>query len=264
LARTLAEKDGSFQFEKVPLGSYDLFVAGPVNGYTEFESTLGGGSPWFGRTRIQVAGQNVEGLSVSVSAARPFHVVLRSNNSASPAAGCPQHATVSLASLEPWGIWFSASTQASFAKEQAIADLPPGRFRVVANELGSGCYQLNPPVVDLSGDVSSPVAIELASAGSVQGVLRAGPAHPAEFAVVLLDAENTAGAQAQVAFPDAEGRFKFEGLRPGRYRIAAPPAAEKSSGRWVADLAHMLEVNVPGGKATDVELAASLPQGAHP
>jgi beta-lactamase regulating signal transducer with metallopeptidase domain len=264
LARTLAVEDGSFQFEKVPLGSYDLFVAGPVNGYTEFESTLGGGSPLFGRTRIQVAGQNVEGLNVSVSAARSFHVVLRSNNSTSPTAGCPQSATISLASLEPWGIWFGVSAQASFAKEQTIADLPPGRFRVVAKELGSGCYQLNPPVVDLSGDVSNPVVVELASAGSVYGVLRTSPARPADFAVVLLDAENTAGAQAQVAFPDAEGRFKFEGLRPGRYRIAAPPAIEKSSGRWVADLAHMLEVNVPGGKATDVELAASLPPGGHP
>ena len=214
--------------------------------------------------RIQVAGQNVEGLNVPLSAARSFSVVLRSNNSASPAAGCPQSVAISLTPLEPWGIWLFTNAQASFAKEQTIADLPPGRFRIVANELGSGCYQLNPPVVDLRGDVSRPVAVELASAGSIQGALRTGSARPADFAVVLLDAENTAGAQAQVAFPDAEGHFRFEGLRPGRYRIAAPRAAEKSSGRWVADLDHMLEVNVPGGKAVNVELAATLPAGARP
>ncbi len=260
IAQTRTENDGSFHFEKVPLGSYDLFVAGPTGGYTQFESTLGDGDPLFGRTRIQVIGQNVEGVNFLVSPGRSLSVVLRSNNTDSPAPGCPQRAAIAVTPLEPWGILFTADAQARFGNQQVIPNLPPGRFRGVANGLGSGCYQSSPLVVDLSGAFSGPVAVELAAAGSIQGVLR-GSARPADFAVVLLDAESTAGAQAQVAFPDAEGRFKFEGLRPGLYRIAAPPVVEKSSRRWVADLAHMVEVNVPGGRPVNVDLAAILPQG---
>ena len=264
IARTLTEKDGSFQFEKVPSGFYDLFVGGPTGGYTETESILAPGESFYGRARIQVAGQNVEGLSVAISAARSFSVVLRSHNSESPEPGCPQSAAISLTPLEPWGIFFQTNTRASFAAAQVVPNLPPGRFRVFAGELGSGCYQLNPPDVDLSSDIAGPVAVELAAAGSIHGVLHTGSARPSDFVVVLLDAESDAGADAQIAFPDAEGRFRFEGLRPGRYRIAAPPAAEKSSRRWVADVAHMLEVNLPGGKPLDVELAAVVPVEGHP
>jgi hypothetical protein len=264
IARTLTEKDGSFQFEKVPSGSYDLFVAGPTGGYTGTESILAPGESFYGRTRIQVAGQNVVGLTVPVSAARGFSVVLRSHNSESPEAGCPQSASISVTPLEPWGIFFETNAKASFAAAQVVSNLPPGRFRVVAGDLGSGCYQLNPPVVDLSTDLAGPIAVELATAGSIHGVLHAGSARPSDFAVVLLDAESVSGAEAQIAFPNEEGSFKFDGLRPGRYRIAAPPAAEKSSRRWIADVAHMLEVNVPGGKPLDVELVAAVPAGGHP
>jgi beta-lactamase regulating signal transducer with metallopeptidase domain len=264
IARTLTEKDGSFQFEKVPVGSYDLFVAGPTGGYTETDSILAAGESFYGRARIQVAGQNVEGLAVPVSPGRSFGVVLRWHNSESPEAGCPQSAAISITPLEPWGILFQTNARASFTAAQVVPNLPPGRFRVSAGDLGRGCYQLNSPVVDLSSDIAGPVAVELAAAGSIHGVLHAGSARPSEFAVVLLNAEGDAGADAQIAFPDGEGRFRFEGLRPGRYRIAAPPAAEKSSRRWVADVAHMLEVNVPGGKPVDVELAATVPAGGHP
>jgi hypothetical protein len=71
--------------------------------------------------------------------------------------------------------------------------------------------------------------------------------------VVLIDAANTEGAAALNAFPDAEGHFRFDALRPGRYRIAAHPA----SVRWVASDSPMTEVNVKGGEATSVELGGT-------
>jgi len=72
--------------------------------------------------------------------------------------------------------------------------------------------------------------------------------------VVLLNSESTDSA-AQLAFPDAYGKFNFGGLRPGRYRIAAHPSAEAKS-RWVADVSRMIEIDVPGGSPTDLELPA--------
>jgi hypothetical protein len=70
VAIALAGDDGSFKFDKVPAGTYDLFAAGPTGGYTQFESMLGKGDPVFGRVRIQVAGSDVTGLSVVVGAGR--------------------------------------------------------------------------------------------------------------------------------------------------------------------------------------------------
>jgi protocatechuate 3,4-dioxygenase beta subunit len=60
-----------------------------------------------------------------------------------------------------------------------------------------------------------------------------------------------------LAFTDEQGHFEFAGLRPGRYRIAAQPAAGPAKARWVADFAHMMEIDVPGGVPTELELPVS-------
>jgi beta-lactamase regulating signal transducer with metallopeptidase domain len=263
VGRVETEKDGSFHFDKVPYGTYDLFAAGPSGGYTAFESVLRRGDTLFGRMRIQVTGQDLTGINVAVSPARSLSVILRSNKTDTPAAGCPQSTAITIAPIEPWGVMFQTNAQAHFGSEQVITGLPPGRFRLVASALGNGCYQSNPDVVDLSGAFSGPAAVELAAAASIHGVLR-GTDRPTNHAVVLIDADGTTGSQAQVAFPDAEGRFRFDGLRPGRYKMAAPLAAEKTSGRWIADVAKMTEVGVPGGASVNVDLTAMLPQGGRP
>ena len=193
-----------------------------------------------------MGGINVDGLDIPVSAGRSVAVVLRSHGSEPPPAGCPQSATVALASLEPWGSILNASVQAGFAKEQTVRDLAPGRYRLTASGLGSGCYEVTQPVVDLRGEIADPVAVEVAAAGSIHGTLRAGAAN----VVTLLDAEATDGAQARLAFPDDQGRFSFDGLPPGRYKLAAqvPKATWK-------------EVEVSGGAQASVELPVP-PQGA--
>jgi hypothetical protein len=101
------------------------------------------------------------------------------------------------------------------------------------------------------------VALELGQAGSIRGTLRAGAASVKDFAVVLLDAEASEPTPAQLAFPDEQGRFEFAALRPGRYRIATQLAAGTAKTRWVADIAHMVEIDVPGGVPTEVELPVS-------
>ena len=61
----------------------------------------------------------------------------------------------------------------------------------------------------------------------------------------------------QLAFPDEHARFEFAALRPGRYRIAAQLATGAAKTRWVADVAHMIEIDVPGGVPTELELPVS-------
>lgn len=70
---------------------------------------------------------------------------------------------------------------------------------------------------------------------------------------MLLDAGGTDGAQAQLAFPDRDGRFAFDGLRPGHYRMTARRAG--------VDVSRTVEVDVPGGAPTVVELPAEAKGG---
>jgi hypothetical protein len=250
VAQLWTEDDGSFRLEKIPPGTYDLLVAGPVVGYRAFESSLDK-NPLYGRMRIQVIGQNLEGVTVPVSAGRTVDIVLRG-----PQEGCPKATEVTPALLEPWGLLPGTPVEASLDKPQTARDLAPGRYTFSAARLGPGCYQVNRPVADLSGNAAGPVTVELAPAGSIRGTLR-GTASARDFAVVLLDAEAADSTAAQLAFPDEQGRFEFAGLRPGRYRIAAQLAAGEARARWVADVAHMVAIDVPGGAPIELDLPVS-------
>jgi hypothetical protein len=109
--------------------------------------------------------------------------------------------------------------------------------------------------VDLSSDPSSPVAIEVAAAGSIRGTLKlAANAKAADFVVVLVDAEGKSGSPSRIAMPDATGRFSFDALPPGAYRIATPLARDKSSKRWIGNSSQMAEITVIGGRQISVEL----------
>jgi len=251
VAQLWTEEDGSFRLEKIPPGTYDLFASGPVRGYGAFEALLDK-NPVYGRTRIQVIGQNLEGITAPVSPGRSVDVVLRG-----PADGCPKTTAVTPTLLEPWGLLPASPVEAGFDKPQTARDLAPGRYDFSTARLGVGCYQVNRPVVDLSRDATGPVTVELAPAGSIRGTLRAGMARARDFAVILLPAEAADSTAAQLAFPDEQGRFEFAGLRPGRYRVAAQLAAGEARARWVADVAHMVEIDVPGGAAIELELPVS-------
>jgi beta-lactamase regulating signal transducer with metallopeptidase domain len=52
-AQLWSEEDGSFRFEKIPPGIYDLFAAGPVSGYGGGGALSQGDPPLFGRSRVQ-------------------------------------------------------------------------------------------------------------------------------------------------------------------------------------------------------------------
>ena len=159
--------------------------------------------------------------------------------------------------LEPWGLMqMGRGPEANFEKPQTVRDLAPARYGLSAVGLGGGCYQMNHPVVDLNRDSAGPVTVELGQAGAIRGTLR-GATNAKDFAVMLVDEEASADDPAPLAFPDEHGRFEFASLRPGRYRMAAQLAAGAAKARWVSDIAHMIEIDVPGGTPTEVELPVS-------
>jgi len=246
VAQAWTEEDGTFRLERISPGAYDLFVAGPTGGYGEFDSMVGA-NPVYGRQRLQVIAENLEGINVPVSAGRTLDVILRGAKES-----CPKTAAVGLTLLEPWGLLALNQVQANFDKPQTVHDLAPARYALWAGGLGAGCYQANRPVVDLNRDSGGPATIELAQAGSIRGTLLAGEANAKEFAVMLIGDEAN-----RLALPDEHGRFEFTALPPGHYRIAAQLAAGGAKARWLSDIAHMIEIDVPGGTPTEVELPVS-------
>jgi hypothetical protein len=257
------EPGGAFRFEGVMPGSYELLVSGPKNGYTATEATLGP-RPFFGRAHVEVS-QNVEGLSVAVAEGRSVEVILRAAQDSHAGGGCPAGTQVSMAALEAWGAMVNRTAEVNTTKAQTVTQLAPGSYRLTATRLGDTCYSAGNPVVDLSKPAPpAPIAVTVATAGGIRGRLIAGGAQaapspgsaaPMDFAVILLPPEEAGNPQAvQIAFPDAERRFAFATLPPGRYRIGAQPAAEAAKARWVPDLNRMAEIDVAGGAPTDLEL----------
>jgi beta-lactamase regulating signal transducer with metallopeptidase domain len=258
IAQTVTGDDGSFQFERIRPGVYDLLAGGPDVGYGARTSFVGPNAS-FARSRINVSG-DVENLVIEAKPARSVSVKLAGQGGEGIPKGCEASVSIVPNSLEPWGIEFRNGSVVASGNEATLRNLAPGRFRLVAAGLGSGCYQANEAIADLSGEQAAPVTIELASAGQIRGSLRTA-ARPADFVVVLLDTSDAAAdAQTRIAFPDAAGHFEFEGLHPGGYRIAAQSAAEARA-RWVADVGRMTSVAVKGGAAAEVELSVPAKGG---
>ncbi len=243
-AVTPAEDDGAFRIEGVAAGSYNLFAFGPVTGYGGGGAGTGA-DPAFARMRVDIAGQDVSGLVVSPRKGATATLRLKAG------AGCKQ-ATVSAMLLEEWAVRLNKTVQVTADKDTVVPDLPPGRYQFVAQPAGN-CYQTGEATADLTSGEAEPVAIAMAPAGSIRGRLIGGK--PADFAVVLVAEKTFGGEQAvRVALPDGEGRFAFDALPAGEYRIAAHSAAESPRTRWMS--ADLMTIQVPGGAPTDVELPA--------
>lgn len=250
-AATEADAQGNFRFEGIAGGAYYLFAAGPSTA-RNMRGAILPPEPYFARSRVEVVAQNVEGLVVAPRKGATAAFVMRASPEAK--AACPESAQLTLTSLEDWGAVLERTASLSL-KEQQLRDLAPARYQARLDNLGSLCYQASDVTVDMAAAGSENIVIEVKAAGAIRGKL-VGAGRFSDFTVALLASETMSSERAVLAsVPDAQGRFSFESLRPGKYYLAARPASA-SKLRWISDFGGMLQLEVQGGSKTDVELPA--------
>jgi 5-hydroxyisourate hydrolase-like protein (transthyretin family) len=257
VAVTPVGEDGGFNLAGIPAGLYNLFAAGPVRGRSFSGASLDK-EPLFARSRIEVS-RDVSDVILTpqkgLSAAIRLAVELGSEGA------CPLGASVNLVGLEDWGAMLQLTARAARDKDTSISNLAPAKYQLSAAELGENCYQTAESILDLTAGSPGTIAIPVASAGSVHGIVSG--ATDADFLVILLPSRSSFDMQlVRSAKPGPDGRFSFAALAPGKYRIAAHRTAGSAQARWMGDGEHMVEIEVRSGKPTEVEIPA--PQPANP
>lgn len=257
-----AEPDGSFHFVGVQPGSYHLFASGPTRARGGQGAVLDP-EPFFVRARVDIAAQDVEGLSITPARGRSLNFALHAVNGG---ARCAATAHLVLSPLEDWGASLERRVPITWDRPETLPHLAPARYAVHIIGLSETCYAPPERVLDLS-QAAAPdmIAIGAVPAGTIRGRLDAPGRRASDFSVILLPAGPVDSSQgARLAVPDPEFRFNFTGLRPGLYRIAARPSAATENTRAPSQYGKMVEIEVPAGSPLDVDLAIPRPPGNRP
>jgi hypothetical protein len=246
--------DGSFQFRGIRPGSYIILAIGSPNG-SLFGSEA---SPEavYARVKVDVSTQDLNDISITPEKGRTAKLVLHT-----PGGACPTNVEAVLTPMENGQSLATRRATVKASAEEPVASLAPVPYKVSIGGLGNSCFSTSSQALD--GSDPGTFTIQLATLGSIRGHLDTGTQRPSDFAVVLVASAGEAVQPLQVAFPGTDSRFEFTALHPGKYRIAARPRAESNGSRWLADVSGMVEFEVLGGSAANIELAApsSTPKG---
>ncbi len=195
----IAENDRTFHFEGIRPGSYDVLVSGPAVARSTFGAEFGDHS-LFGRTQIEVTGQDVEGLSLRVTPGLTLPIVVRGGD------GCSAKAQVTVSAMEDWAAYITRSAKSKEDGNVVLTGLARARYRVLVNS--EKCFQASEIIADLSGGTVKPVEVKLLRGGSIH-------VHVIPSVPVVLSGE----AETRTEIPDAEGNVEFNVLPPGHYRL---------------------------------------------
>lgn len=196
--------EGEFRFERVAPGAYDLRAAAPMRGYGGTGALLGENA-LFGQVRVDVGGQNVNGAEIPLGPSGALKLTLQSTSE------CPAvPVSASLEPLENWAAMFFKPIEIKPNEESTVKDLAPGRYRLRITKPEGGCFGPPPSIVD--SREAGAIAIKLQPPGIVEVSL------PAPNAVTLSGIDD-AGAPTRILPPVTVGPYRFEGIRPGRYRV---------------------------------------------
>ncbi|MFN3324383.1 MAG: hypothetical protein ACK5AZ_12875 [Bryobacteraceae bacterium] len=180
VAVAVAEADGAFRFRGVPAGAYHLFVSGPSRG-RNMSGAMIEPNALFARTQIDLAGHDLENISLTPATGPTLSVTLKS-----PPQCPPKPAEFILTAAEDWSAHLSRRITISAGTDQALTNLAPARYRVSVAGLGDACYVQDDLELDLSA-ASGTVRFEvpILPVGAIYGRIDTSGRPPSDFPIVL-------------------------------------------------------------------------------
>ena len=247
------QADGSFELPAVPEGSYEIYGAGPVIGFSFRGNMLAQDRQLlYGRMPLQV-NSDVEDLVLTLGPGRRAAVVVDAPKSG--AAQCLGSIDVTLRALEAWGSELDQTLRIPIGEPFPIENLAPTRYALVATLPDAECNLPFAAELDLrNDDVAEPLRLRASTKGGIAGTV-AERAPGNRYQVVLVPLGAAAGQPIVVTDADDTGSFHFDDLRPGRYGLAVRMAGDGDT-RMVADPLSLAEVEVLGGQ---VEIVLNEP-----
>jgi hypothetical protein len=210
-ALTASTEDGTFHFDSILPGTYDLYATGPLT-----PPTL------FAHIRLVLNGQKIENMDIVLKPGRPVEVAMSAGKATASNSPCSPNGVLTLQAIGTWApvrdLKFTAPI--SPTTPARIENVAPGPFTVTAQSSTGNCFGVTTALLDLRND-STPerITVLFQPLGSIHGNAAAG-------SVVVLRDMTPGRESTQAVFPPSGSPYRFDGLAPGQYCVATQCATD--------------------------------------
>lgn len=266
LATVDASADGIFHFTGIPSGAYEIIAHGPAIGRS-FLGAVAGDNPRRGRQSVQVLSEDLTDVTVALHAG----VIIEGQAKLAPPSACLSGAALTLHARDSAAQVPPSPAKISTDGRFTFNGIFPGTYRLAFESRDGSCFldklqhgeQPAPDhTIAVSGarDREPITAVFSSESGGLAGLVTTADDQPAGGTLVVLVPQlydiDTAGAR--VANADVEGRYRFSGLAPGRYRLLAVQSLDSSEyldpSFWAEQGTGQFEATVQTGKTTGINL----------
>jgi hypothetical protein len=207
----LTAMDGTFHFDSIFPGTYDLYAAGPLTPPS-----------FFARVHLVLNSQRIENMELTLKPGRTveFATDARNTSTNSP---CSPDGVITLQAVGNWVMVRDLKLTAPIAPSAParIENVAPGPFNVAARSTTGNCTGVTVAGIDLRKDTPAERAtVVFQPPSSIRGTATSGNV------VVLRDLTPGRDSPVQALFGNSAAEYRFDGLAPGQYCVATHSAID--------------------------------------
>jgi hypothetical protein len=211
-ALTASTEDGTFHFDSILPGTYDLYATGPVTPPPSF----------FAHVRLVLNGQRVENMDFVLRPGIPVELAVSTGKAVAPNSSCSPDGVITLQAIGTWApvrdLKFTAPI--SPGTPAHFENVPPGPFSITAQSTTGNCIGVTAAVLDLRNDITPErITMMFQPLGNIHGNAAAG-------SVVVLRDMTPGRESTQAMFLSPANPYRFDGLAPGQYCVITHSATD--------------------------------------
>jgi len=211
-ALTASSEDGTFHFDNILPGTYDLYASGPVTPPPSF----------FAHVRLVLNGQRVENIDLVLKPGRPVELAVSTGKAIAPNSSCSSDGVLTLQAIGTWAPVrdLKFTSPISPVSPAHFENVPPGPFAMTAQSTTGNCIGVSTTVLDLRNDITPErINVVFQPLGNIHGDAAAG-------SVVVLRDVTPGRESTQAMFSGSGNPYRFDGLSPGQYCVATHSATD--------------------------------------